>query len=239
VSFRQHPVIDIAPGDNYRWSPTSRDIGHASRQYLSSKESLMRAFRHPILLAILGLVLLCPATPAAGQSTPIATPAPEATWLDGSFASWNHAGMPIPTAPDVDGNDDPRCADQERPAETEQDTALIAKGWHLFLPYQRGWDVTLVWGLAGYDGMCRPWGFQVFVFVGDTFAGTISPDPMFSRTDGAADTANLWSKDQASAEFRRYTSEDPLCCPSSSTSVEYTIESTADGPVLNPMKPQQ
>lgn len=199
----------------------------------------MRVFRNPIILAILGLVLLFSAMPAAGQGTPVATPAPEAAWLDGPLASWNQPGRPIPTAPDVEGNTDPRCADQERPAETEQDTGLIAKGWHLFLPYQRGWDVTLVWGLAGYDGMCRPWGYQVFVFVGTSFAGTISPGLMFSRTDGAADTANLWSRDRVSAEFRRYTPQDPLCCPSSSTSIEYTIDRTTNGPVLNPVKPEQ
>jgi hypothetical protein len=40
-------------------------------------------------------------------------------------------------------------------------------------------------GTAGYDGMCRPRQYQDFVFVGSVFAGTLSPQPMDSRTDGA------------------------------------------------------
>ena len=50
--------------------------------------------------------------------------------------------MAIPAAPTIDGNPDPRCTERERPAETEEDDALIAEGWRLFLPYQRGWGVT-------------------------------------------------------------------------------------------------
>jgi hypothetical protein len=112
---------------------------------------------------------------------------------------------------------------------------LLAAGWRLFLPYQRGWDVTLVSGLAGYDGMCRPLGYQYFVFVDGVFAGTVAPEPMDSRTDGAADTVNLWYADVLTAEYRRYAVDDPLCCPSGSTLVEFTILSTPAGPVLNPV----
>lgn len=179
------------------------------------------------LIVVIAMTLLAPL--AANAQAP--------SWLDGDLASWNTPGMAIPAAPASQGNPDPRCTERERPAETAEDDALLAEGWRLFLPYQRGWDVTLLWGLAGYDGMCRPLGFQVFVFVDGAFAGTISPAPMDSRTDGAADTANLWFRDQVSADFRRYTEDDPLCCPSGTTSVEYTIEETPDGPVLNPVSP--
>ena len=71
---------------------------------------------------------------------PSPTSAQEETWLDGDLASWNTPGMAIPTAPTIDGNPDPRCVERERPAETAEDDALIAKGWRLFLPYQRGWE---------------------------------------------------------------------------------------------------
>ena len=170
--------------------------------------------------------------------TPLSASAQDASWLDGDFASWNTAGMNIPTAPTVDGNTDPRCAERERPAETDEDNALIAKGWHLFLPYQRGRGVTLVSGLASYDGMCRPLGYQSFVFVDGVFAGTISPEPMNSRTDGAASDVKLWYADQVSAEYLRYAPDDPLCCPSSTDSVQFTIEDTPQGSVLNPVPPQ-
>jgi hypothetical protein len=168
---------------------------------------------------------------------PLPVLAQEQTWLDGDLASWNTPGMAIPSAPTVDGNTDPRCAERERPAETAEDDALIAEGWHLFLPYQRGWGVTLISGLASYDGMCRPLGYQSFVFVDGVFAGTVSPEPMDSRTTGAASDVNLWYVDQASAEYLRYAPDDPLCCPSSTDSVNFTIEDTPDGPVLNPVPP--
>ncbi len=166
---------------------------------------------------------------------PASLGAQEASWLDGDLASWNTPGMTIPSAPTTDGNPDPRCAERERPAEIAEDDALIAAGWRLFLPYQRGWDVTLISALAGYDGMCRPLGYQYFVFVDGVFAGTVAPEPMDSRTDGAADDVNLWFADQLSATFRRYAADDPLCCPSGSASVDYTIVTSGDGSVLNPL----
>ena len=79
--------------------------------------------------------------------------AQDETWLDGDLASWNTPGTAIPAAPTIDGNLDPRCVERERPAETAEDDALVAAGWRLFLPYQRGWGVTLISGLASYDGM--------------------------------------------------------------------------------------
>jgi hypothetical protein len=163
--------------------------------------------------------------------------AQEASWLDGDLASWNTPGMAIPAAPSEESNPDPRCTDRERPAETAEDDALAAAGWRLFLPYQRGWGVTVIAALAGYDGMCRPFPFQWFVFVDGVFAGTVAPEPMFARSDGSADDVNLWFADQLTAQYRRYKPDDPLCCPSESTSVEFTIETTPDGPVLNPVAP--
>jgi hypothetical protein len=183
----------------------------------------MRAqFLRPIALLV-SVVLLMP-WPALAQET---------TWLDEDLAPWNTPGMAIPAAMTSDGNPDPRCAERARPAETAEDDALVAEGWSLFLPYQRGWGVTLLWGLSSYDGMCRPMGFQAFVFVDGVFAGTVSPKPMDSRSDASADTVNLWFRDRLGAQFRRYAIDDPLCCPSGSVAVEYTIEETADGPVLN------
>lgn len=185
----------------------------------------MRVSLRPALTLILTAFLSLPASAGAQ----------EATWLDGDLASWNVPGMAIPTAPETDGNPDPRCAERERAADTAEDAALMAEGWRLFLPYQRGWGVTLIAGLAGYDGMCRPLTYQYFVFVDGVFAGTIAPEPMSSRSDGAASDVNLWFEDQLSAEFARYAADDPLCCPSGSTSVNYTIDLTAGGAVLNPV----
>jgi LppP/LprE lipoprotein len=168
---------------------------------------------------------------------PSLTSAQEESWIDADLAPWNTPGMAIPTAPTIDGNPDPRCVERERPAETAEDDALIAKGWRLFLPYQRGWGVTLISGLAAYDGMCRPLGYQSFVFVDGVFAGTVSPEPMNSRTTGAATDVNLRYADQLTSKYLRYAPDDPLCCASGSDSVNFSIEDTPDGPVLNPVPP--
>jgi hypothetical protein len=189
-------------------------------------ESSMRA---QILFALTWFTLILP------LMLPLPTSAQGVTWLDGDLASWNAPGMEVPAAPDIDGNPDPRCAERERPAETEVDDALIANGWRLFLPYQRGWGVTLISGLTGYDGMCRPLGYQSFVFVDGVFAGTVSPVPMDSRTTGAAIDVNLWFADHVSVEYLKYAADDPLCCASETETVEFTIEERVDGPVLNPV----
>jgi hypothetical protein len=166
--------------------------------------------------------------------------AQSASWLDAALVPWNRPGMPLPTAPQLDGNGDPRCNQRDRPAETAEDQQLISAGWRLFLPYQRGWGVTVVSALAGSDGMCRPVGYQWFVFVDGAFAGTIAPQPMYSRADGAGQDVNLWFADQLSAEFVRYTPDDPLCCPSGGmTTVEYRIDRTAVGPVVTPVTAYQ
>ncbi len=40
---------------------------------------------------------------------------------------------------------------------------------------QRFGDGEVVLGRSGVDGMCRPLGYQGFVFVGGRFAGTLAP----------------------------------------------------------------
>jgi hypothetical protein len=78
----------------------------------------------------------------------------------------------------------------------------------------RAGDLALVTATAGYDGMCRPWGFQLFAFAGGRFAGTISPEPMSSREDGVLfGTPSLAPDGRVTAEFTRYLPTDPLCCP--------------------------
>ena len=62
-------------------------------------------------------------------------------------------------------------------------------------------------GMADADGMCRPLGYQLFVFVGGSFAGTLSPLPMDSRAD---QSSGGWPApdDIVSADFSRFTSSD-------------------------------
>lgn len=195
----------------------------------------MQVTRRVALLAALSTALVLPGMTqvAAQDATPMASPQAAVSWLDGTTGNWNTPGMAIPTAPDFEDDSNMNCGQQERPAETPQDQALVDAGWHLFLAYQQGWGVTLVSGLSGYDGMCRPIGYQDFVFVDGEFAGTLAPEPMASRSDGASDGANLWGADTISAQYRRYAPDDALCCPSGSTYVEFTITRADAGPVVN------
>ena len=84
--------------------------------------------------------------------------------------------------------------------------------------------------------MCRPLGYQVFVFVGEAFAGTLSPVPMDSRTDGAEVDVWLDAADYVRARFDRYTPADPLCCPSRTSVVAYEVRRALRGAVVVPAR---
>ena len=73
------------------------------------------------------------------------------------------------------------------------------------------------------------------MFVGGTFAGVLSPTPMTSRLDGSSGAVRL-PLPNITAEFARYTSADPLCCPSSRVTVRYRIDRSAAGPVVAPVE---
>jgi LppP/LprE lipoprotein len=163
--------------------------------------------------------------------------AADGSWLDGPVANWNQPGMEIPPAPPMDVAVDPRCEALQRPPETDVDRALVSKGWTLFGSYQAGWGIVAAKALSGYDGMCRPMGFQEFVFVDGILAGTISPTLMSSRDDGVGRIEAIVGPDQITASYRRYKPEDPLCCPSGSAQVFFQIERGGVVPLLVPTTP--
>jgi hypothetical protein len=122
-----------------------------------------------------------------------------------------------------------------RPAETAEDLAVTNAGWTLVGGYQGGWGIKILIGASGADGMCRPLGFQTFVYVDGQFAGTISPVLMDARTDGVVSRVDLGPGEAPlTATFNRYTPADPLCCPSSTSFVQYKIDSSSGLPVLVP-----
>ena len=88
--------------------------------------------------------------------------------------------------------------------------------------------------MAGSDGMCRPTQYNVFVFVDGRFAGTLSPVLMDSRFDGSSGAVRL-PLPNVTAEFARYTPNDPMCCPSSRVTVRYRIDRTPSGAVVVPV----
>ena len=178
------------------------------------------------LVAAAALLLL--ALPAEAQS---------GGWLVQPPAPWNFPGAlpPVAPAPTGDPPGGPRCADTVRPPRTPQEQALADGGWSLFNKPRVLGLTTILLAEASVDGMCRPWQFQAFVFVGLRFAGTLSPVVMNSRSDGSLGQVRLVSGTQIEAVFLRYATADPLCCPSRLSVVRYGIELPATLPRVVPL----
>lgn len=159
------------------------------------------------------------------------------SWLDQDApVGWNAAGAPVPAPPPEPLNDEPRCRVAERPAETPEDELVTGAGWRLFREYVGGWETKLVFGLSSYDGMCRPLAYQVFVFAKGTLAGTLSPQPMVNRADGAVQVQDVrlappapGAPVQVVATYSRYGPDDPLCCPSGTTRVTFVLQPSSAG----------
>ena len=155
-------------------------------------------------------------------------PQNKAGWLDEARpASWNKPGAAIPVAPKIEEATDPRCRETARPPQLEEDKRVREQGWDLVGAFQGGWEMLVIRGTAGYDGMCRPRQYQDFLFRRGVFAGTLSPQPMDSRTDGALERVSLQSAARLTADYTRYAAKDALCCPSGATHVVFDI--AADG----------
>lgn len=156
----------------------------------------------------------------------------QTSWLDRPLnINWNNTSGSVPAAPRTLIAIDARCRDQIRVPDSLSDRAVTRAGWSLFGPAQSYGAVTVINGMASVDGMCRPMQFNTFVFVGNRFAGTLSPGMMDSRSDGSLMQANLTSPTSITASFNRYTTRDALCCPSQTSTVNYTI-STGSRPVV-------
>jgi hypothetical protein len=106
-----------------------------------------------------------------------------------------------------------------------EDRAVTARGWTLVGAYHRFGPTVVVMGTSSVDGMCRPNGFQAFVFVNGTFAGTLAPNPMDARTDGsiASLSVTLFGANDIEADFARYVAADPMCCPHATSAVLYHV----------------
>ena len=107
------------------------------------------------------------------------------------------------------------------------------RGWSLFkaenatnVPFE------ILSGQANADGMCRPTDYQLFVFESGVFAGTLSPDLMNSRTDGALVETQIQSSDVILATYQRYTPQDPLCCPSAQSTATFKVDRSGPSPVV-------
>lgn len=147
----------------------------------------------------------------------------QTSWLDKPLKNWNSGNGVVPLAPRTFAPIPPNCRDQIRQPESIADRAVTRAGWTLFGPAQIYGNVTVITAMASVDGMCRPDQYNAFVFVTNRFAGTVAPEPVGARMDGSIENVRLVSPTSLVAEFSRYTSADPLCCPSQKSTVSYRI----------------
>ena len=171
------------------------------------------------------LVMLGAPVPAGAQQS----------WLDGPLYAWNQAGADVPLAPYPPDDIDPPCTRQIRAPQTAEEQAVSDAGWLLVGDVTQSRTVMAIQGATGFDGMCRPYDYQFFVFADHQFAGTIAPDPMDSRTDGSGFVRGV-TDDAVVARFARYADTDPLCCPNTILAGYYRIRRGPDGPVLIPVQ---
>ena len=157
---------------------------------------------------------------------------PSGAWLDSQPKKWNRAGMPLPHAPDIDRDHIPSiCKPLPQRTGTPEERTVTAAGWLVFMSVRDSRGVTVVGASADLDGMCRPNLYQDFVFVDGKFAGTLSPLLMNARSDGASQNVSFPAPNKILVRFNRYTTKDPLCCPSRISGALYEIRKEAEQPI--------
>jgi hypothetical protein len=161
------------------------------------------------------------------------------TWLDRPLASWNEVVDAVPRAPasSSSGADILERCQLPTLRTTSGEQALAEAGWipfhYLDRPLVRD-DVETVGGMLDADAMCGPMRYNLFVFVGGRFAGTLSPSPMDSRVDASSATVRLLAEGTITADFARFAPGDATCCPSSRVTVVYRIDRAGARPVVVP-----
>lgn len=147
------------------------------------------------------------------------------SWLSQKpIENWNTKSMRVPAAPSYDPQEVERCGHTIRPATTIADKVVEGRGWKIIGAAHVWGDTSVIEVTKGFDGQCRPYDYQAMVFVRNKFAGTLSPDFMVSRTDGALYNIDLYSADSLRAEYSRYKSSDAMCCPSMTEAVYFTLD---------------
>lgn len=166
-------------------------------------------------LTVLALALSASAQPARALDC----------WLDRPLVNWNRAGstLPRPSAAFDRSELLGRCRNQVRQPASAAERAVVRMGWTLYGPVQNYATTTVFTALGGVDGMCRPLGYQAFVYSGGRYAGTLSPITMDARADASLTNIRLISPTAIIGEFARYGESDAFCCPSKTSTVNYSV----------------
>jgi len=162
------------------------------------------------------------------------------TWLDRPMASWNQPPTIASAQAGAESADAlvRRCGSSVLSTSTTADVVRKA-GWVPFLHQDRAIardGVEVIGGMtAAATPGCEPAMFNLFVFVDNRFAGTISPIVMGTGSDGVVGAVRITGADALTAEFARYTKSDTECCPTSRVRVTYRIERTGLQATLVPI----
>lgn len=160
-------------------------------------------------------------------------------WLDRPMTSWTSTALPAaPAGSEAPSALERRCGSSSLLTATSAESVRSA-GWAPFLHFDRAIardDVEVIGGMtAAATPGCEPTTFNLFVFVGGKFAGTISPIVMGQGRDGVVGAVRITGADAVTAEFARYVKSDTQCCPSSRVRVTYRIERAGSQPTLVPL----
>ena len=167
-----------------------------------------------------------------------------AGWLDRPMAGWNQPASPVPTSrieANSQGSLERRCSAPPTASASAVDAVRKAR-WVPYLHLDRaivGNDIEVIGGMTGATQECQPLYYNLFVFVGGRFAGTVSPAMMAPSRDGAAGAVRITGPDALTVEFARFMSGDAECCPSSRLRVTYRIDKSGAGPTLVPTEVAQ
>jgi len=161
--------------------------------------------------------------------------AAQSGWLDQNpLPNWNSRSRAILQTERMPSGELARCGKFVRQPTLPADMLLAKYGWTLVGSAQVYGKTTVVSWAQGFDGMCRPRGFQTMVFVGNRVAGTLSPGPMDSRTDGSLINVKMTSETTLTAEYVRYRASDALCCPYKTEAVTFVIKPDGANFLLTP-----
>lgn len=191
-----------------------------------------------MMFKIVSATLLC-VTTAATASAQLA-----AAWLDRPLAAWNKPAASVPAsriAADSQATLERRCGAPQMASASAVDAVRKAR-WVPYLHNDRaiaGNDIEVIGGMTGATPGCEPLYFNLFVFLGGQFAGTVSPVMMAPSRDGAAGAVRITGPETLTVEFARFGPGDSECCPSSRVRVSYRIDRSGAAPALVPTELNQ
>lgn len=179
-----------------------------------------------ILFAVFGVILSFNLNAAAQTAY---------NWLEAKpLPSWSERSRAILQTKKISPAELKRCSVVVRPPTLAADRMATKMGWTLVGDAQVFGRTTAITVAESFDGMCRPLGFQTLVFVGNRVAGTMSPGPMNSRTDGALTNVKIVNETTIVGDYVRYAEKDALCCPSKMNKVSFKIEPDGQNWLLKP-----